>query len=133
MTDHFSRFFAAFETTETGRPSAPVPIPRPLRIGQDRPEKYIADKPLLAAAKAAVLLGKPLLLTGEPGTGKTQFASHLNWRLGFRQPAFEFETKSYSAGRDLFYTYNSLAYFHASQIQDRTVRARDFISYNALG
>jgi len=55
-----------------------------------------------------------LLLTGEPGTGKTQFAYSLAWTLGFDTP-LKFETKSTSTARDLFYTYDALKRFQDIQ------------------
>ncbi len=51
-----------------------------------RPESYLADPGLVDACNVALLLGQPLLLTGEPGTGKTLFASSLVWELGFDKP-----------------------------------------------
>jgi MoxR-like ATPase len=84
------------------------------------------------AANVALLLGRPLLLTGEPGTGKTEFAYHLAWRLGLAEPLF-FATKSTSAAADLFYTYNALSRFHAAQAQERGRDTLDYLTFNALG
>ncbi|MDX2031336.1 MAG: MoxR family ATPase [Blastocatellia bacterium] len=75
--------------------------------------------------------GQPLLLTGEPGTGKTQLAANLAWKLGLDAPLI-FETKSTSAARDLFYTYDAIAHFRAVQT-GAALDARDFIVWNALG
>jgi MoxR-like ATPase len=66
-----------------------------------QPEKYIADPGLAHACNVALLLGQPLLLTGEPGTGKTLFAYSLARELGLGAP-LKFETKSNSTARDLF-------------------------------
>ena len=41
-----------------------------------RPEKYVMSDPLLQAVQVALDLNQPLLLTGEPGTGKTRLADH---------------------------------------------------------
>src|SRR5436853_219115 len=87
--------------------AVPVSLP-PLRRAQlMRPESYLSEPGLTDACNVALLLGQPLLLTGEPGTGKTQFASSLAWELGLDTP-LKFETKSNSAARELFYTYDSL-------------------------
>ena len=60
--------------------AASLPIPQRSRLLN--PESYIADDGLRDACNVALLLGQPLLLTGEPGTGKlnlpkTQFAYNL--------------------------------------------------------
>jgi MoxR-like ATPase len=80
----------------------------------------------------ALLLGQPLLLTGEPGTGKTQLAFHLSNQFGWGDP-FLFEAKSTSTYRDLFYTYDALGRFHAKDIEGLSRDAKDYIEYNALG
>jgi len=137
---------AAHGESVLGQPPGPalpvrVDIPAPLRSGRDHPSRYRADRELRAAAKVAIALGKPLLLTGEPGSGKTQFASFLSWRLGLGERPMVFETKSTSIGRDLFYTYNTLGRFHAAQvarapsggIDPKPIRDADYIHFNALG
>ena len=84
------------------------------------------------AVNVALLLAQPLLLTGEPGTGKTQLAYSLAWQLGFGEP-LKFETKSNSTARDLFYVYNALGRFHAAHSGTGSANALDYISYNAFG
>lgn len=93
---------------------------------------YIADSGLKDACNVALLLGQPLLLTGEPGTGKTQFAYSLAWELGFEEP-LKFETKSDSAARDLFYTYDALKRFQDGQSGLKASNVLDYINYQALG
>jgi MoxR-like ATPase len=94
-----------------------------------RPEDYVAGPGLRDAVNAALLLRQPLLLTGEPGTGKTQLAASIAWELGLGEP-LKFETKSTSRARDLFYGYDSLGRFHAgSEGADPVL----FLTYNALG
>jgi MoxR-like ATPase len=122
-----------FDPRVRKRPSAPVPPPASLRARQDLPQDYIASKDLLQAAKVAWLLRKPLLLTGPAGTGKTQMAYHLHWRLGYRGQVLKFETKSTSTGRDLFYTYNVLARFESAYGGKGSQDPLPYIHYNALG
>jgi MoxR-like ATPase len=76
---------------------------------------YQAGDGLVHAFNAALTLGQPLLLTGEAGSGKTVAAYHLAWYLGLDE-AFKFETKSTSNARDLFYTYDIVGHFRASQL-----------------
>lgn len=97
-----------------------------------RPEKYIADDGLIAAANVALMLGQPLLLTGEAGTGKTQFAYSLAWELNLGIP-LKFETKSNSSARDLFYLYDALKRFQHVQAKSESDNILDYITYQALG
>ena len=50
-------------------------------------ERYIATKDLMAAVNAGVTLGRPILIKGEPGTGKTQLAEEVALALGL--PLFQ--------------------------------------------
>lgn len=90
-----------------------LPVPAADRLRN--PERYVPDPGLKDAVNVALILGQPLLLTGEAGTGKTQLATSLAWELGL-EPVLRFVTKSTSVSTDLFYTYNSLARFHDAQI-----------------
>jgi MoxR-like ATPase len=109
-----------------------VELPVPNRTKQTNPAGYRADRGLIDAVNVALLLGQPLLLTGEPGTGKTQLAAAVAWELGF-DPPLMFETKSTNTARDLFYTYDTLGRFHAAQTHEGSQRSLDYITYNALG
>lgn len=71
----------------------PSQLPDSVQSELELPKDYIADDGLAHALNVAILLGQPLLLTGEPGTGKTQFAySAMHW-LGFKR-LIRFNTKS---------------------------------------
>lgn len=113
------------------RQDGPVQLPGSRRARQNDPAGYLPDPGLVKAVNVALVLGQPLLLTGEPGTGKTQLAFSLAWELGFESPLL-FETKSTSTSRELFYTYDALNHFRAVQ----TGAAHDvihFMTWNALG
>lgn len=104
-------------------------LPASLRDEMTDPAGYIPDPGLVQAANVALLLSQPLLLTGEPGTGKTQFAFSLAYELGFDRP-LKFETKSSTEARDLFYVYDHLGRFHAG---DKNTDPVNYIHYNVLG
>lgn len=107
-------------------------LPRSNRKEFTQPDKYLADKGLIDAANVALMLGQPLLLTGEAGTGKTQFAYSLAWELGLGDP-LKFETKSTSTARDLFYNYDALKRFQHIQTKQESDDVLDYITYQALG
>jgi MoxR-like ATPase len=96
------------------------------------PKGYRADPDLVDAVNVALTLRQPMLVTGEPGTGKTQLAAAVANELGFGSP-LRFDTKSTSRARDLFYTYDALGHFQSSQNKDDQRTARDFVTFNALG
>ena len=121
----------------TGKRPSPVPdgyrwLQASSRAAESVPEHYNTEQGLVDAVNVALLMGQPLLLTGEPGTGKTQLAYRVAWELGF-DPPLKFETKSDSVAKDLFYHYDALARFHAAQIRSPSLKTTDFITYNALG
>jgi MoxR-like ATPase len=114
------------------RPQRPPTLPAPERKRQYDPAGYLADQGLVDAVNVSLMLGQPLLLTGEPGTGKTQLANRIAWELGL-EPVLLFETKSTSVAKDLFYTYDALRRFHAAHLPEGSQDSRVYITYNALG
>lgn len=96
------------------------------------PESYLADPGLVDAVNVALMLRQPLIVTGEPGTGKTVLAASVAWELGL-DPPLVFETKSTSQAKDLFYYYDTLGRFTAKELKADAGQARDYVSYNALG
>lgn len=108
-------------------PKEPVLLPPGLQSAVTRPQDYIAGKDLVDAVNTALLLHQPLLLTGEPGTGKTQLAYALAHQLGYQH--WRFQAKSTSQSRDLFYTYDAVGHFRAPTGS----RQLDFVRFEALG
>lgn len=81
---------------------------------QEEVANYIASDGLRDAVNVSVATGRPLLLTGEPGTGKTTAAT---WMSGIFGLAFDrFQVKSNSRAQDLLYTFDAVAYFRESQM-----------------
>jgi len=98
----------------------------------DHPRYYIADKGLRNAVNVALALGQPLLVTGEPGTGKTQLADSIAWELGL--PKLEFHTKTTSTAVDLFYQYDALRRFQDAHLSEKKrLNIDDYITFQALG
>lgn len=117
------------------RPTEPIQLPQPHSERLHDPNNYRPDAGLVDACNVALLLGQPLLLTGEPGTGKTQFAYSLAQELGLTKP-LKFETKSTSVAQDLLYSYDALRRFQDAQSKAATHNNQDalpYIRYNALG
>jgi MoxR-like ATPase len=99
--------------------------------GIQPPSGYIADGNLADAVNAAIFLGQPLLLMGEPGTGKTELAHSIAWE--FDLPVHTFNTKMNSAGNDLFYHYDSLLHFYDASNLKIAPDPRKYVNYAALG
>lgn len=100
------------------------------------PNGYRAGQDLARAINVALALDMPLLVTGEPGTGKTQLAYRMAAELGLGA-VLRFDTKSFSQATDLFYQFDSIRQFAQSQLNAaaRTPlpEAREFLRIQALG
>lgn len=97
----------------------------------EEPAGYLADKGLRDAVNVALALGRPLLVTGEPGTGKTQLANSIAYELSL--PLLIFYTKTTSCAQDLFYQYDALQRFHDAQMKLPVDDIESYITYQALG
>jgi MoxR-like ATPase len=89
-------------------------LPTPISTRHEDPSKYRPDPGLTAALNVALLLGQPLLLTGDPGTGKTTFARAVSYELNLGDP-LEVNVKSTTSGTDLLYRFDELALFRDNQ------------------
>ncbi|MDX2282959.1 MAG: MoxR family ATPase [Bacteroidia bacterium] len=119
------------------------PVAPPARL--DDPDGYLPADGLSEAVNVALLLGKPLLVTGDPGTGKTQLAYSIAHELqlgpapepGETWKPFRFTAKHNSIARDLLYRYDSLQHFadaNRAKIEGGSLKsAPEYIRYEALG
>ena len=97
-------------------------------------KNYVAGEALCSAVDVALSLGRPLLLTGEPGSGKTLAASWIAHLLGLPDSHFQqFHVHSDSRARDLRYEFNAVGWFRASQIASKEVDKAPYITPRALG
>ena len=80
---------------------------------------YVATDDLMMAVNAAVTLERPILVKGEPGTGKTQLAVEVANALG--KPLFEWHIKSTTKAQQGLYEYDAVARLRDSQLGDDRV------------
>ena len=92
-------------------------------------ENYVATDELAAAVNAAVTLERPLLVKGEPGTGKTELARQVAGALG--APLLEWHIKSTTKAHQGLYEYDAVARLRDSQLGDD--RVHDVTNYIRKG
>ena len=92
-------------------------------------DQYITSAPLEQAVNAAVALERPLLVKGEPGTGKTVLAEEVAAALGMRH--LRWQIKSTSRAADGLYVYDTVQRLHDSRFGDADVG--DISQYIRLG
>ena len=90
---------------------------------------YIATDDLTMAVNAAVTLERPILIKGEPGTGKTQLAIEVAQSLG--KPLYEWHIKSTTKAQQGLYEYDAVARLRDSQLGDDKVH--DIANYIRRG
>ena len=92
-------------------------------------DNYVATEDLKVAVNAAVVLERPLLIKGEPGTGKTVLAHEVAQSLGM--PLIEWHVKSTTTAQQGLYEYDAVRRLRDSQLGDE--RVRDIENYIQQG
>ncbi|MGP9805797.1 AAA family ATPase [Paracoccus sp. NSM] len=91
--------------------------------------RYVAPPELAMAVNAAVTLERPLLVKGEPGTGKTELARQVAEGLGL--PLIEWHVKSTTRAQQGLYEYDAVSRLRDSQLGD--ARVHDVANYIRKG
>jgi MoxR-like ATPase len=92
-------------------------------------DRYVATADLMTAVNAAVTLGRPILIKGEPGTGKTQLAEEV--ARGLRRPLLQWHIKSTTKAQQGLYEYDAVARLRDSQLGD--ARVHEIANYIVKG
>lgn len=95
----------------------------------DGTDRYVVTRDLTMAVNAAVTLGRPLLVKGEPGTGKTMLAIEVARAL--QKPLIEWHVKSTTRAQQGLYEYDAVARLRDSQLGDPKVH--DIANYIVRG
>ncbi len=100
-----------------------------MTVGFTSSGSYIAPRDLEVAVNAAVALQRPLLVKGEPGTGKTMLAHQVARSLGM--PLIEWHIKSTTRAQQGLYEYDAVSRLRDGQFGDE--RVRDIANYIVRG
>ena len=92
-------------------------------------ERYVATRELEVAVNAAVALERPLLIKGEPVTGKTVLAQEIAKALGY--PLIEWHIKSTTKAQQGLYEYDAVSRLRDGQLGDP--RVHDIANYIVRG
>src|ERR1044071_8652007 len=92
-------------------------------------DTYVADDDLKLAVNAAITLQRPLLIKGEPGTGKTMLAEEVARALDM--PLFQWHIKSTTKAQQGLYEYDAVSRLRDSQLGDG--RVGDISNYIVKG
>ena len=95
-------------------------------------QNYISTEDLNVAVNAAITLEKPLLIKGEPGTGKTELARQVSDSLGL--DIIEWNIKSTTKAQQGLYEYDAVTRLRDSQLGDERVKdIKNYIKKESYG
>ena len=96
-------------------------------------DNYVATQDLMLAVNAAITLKRPLLVKGEPGTGKTMLAEEVSTALGM--PLLQWHVKSTTKAQQGLYEYDAVSRLRDSQLADdeSSKKVRDISNYILRG
>src|SRR6202163_3723854 len=95
----------------------------------DGTKAYVATDDLMVAVNAAITLERPLLVKGEPGTGKTILAEEIARSLG--RPLIAWHIKSTTKAQQGLYEYDAVSRLRDSQLGD--MKVHDIANYISKG
>lgn len=106
-------------------------VPTALHDLKESAKFFQLDTRLQTAINMALAVGAPLLLTGEPGTGKTQVAWYLGWYFGIE--VFPYQVRSTATADDMKYDFDAVAYLRNAQDKNAPEQPRHtFLRKKAL-
>ena len=89
--------------------------------------EYISTKDLTIAVNAAITLERPLLVKGEPGTGKTELAKQVAKSLDLK--IFEWSVKSTTKAQQGLYEYDAITRLRDSQLGNRLTKQKNWFPH----
>jgi MoxR-like ATPase len=136
VTDHPFELLAPDDRTPERREAlGRRALPPSLGSHREAARSFQPDPDLVDAVNVALAVGAPLLLTGEPGTGKTQVAFYLAWFFDIEEHLYPLYVRSTTTAEDLLYRFDAVAYLHAANDPARrgqTVEKADFVEKGPL-
>lgn len=103
-----------------------------MRQGYQGSSDYIASKPLMEIVNVSIILGKPLVIKGEPGTGKTLLAHSIAHAL--TKKLLIWNVKSSTKAKDGLYVYDTVQRLNDARFKDKDISdIRQYIKLGRLG
>jgi MoxR-like ATPase len=100
--------------------------------GYEGSADYIASRPLMEIVNVSIILGKPLVIKGEPGTGKTLLAHSISKALN--KKLLIWNIKSTTKAKDGLYVYDTVQRLNDARFKDRDISdIRQYIKLGKLG